>query len=216
MTVQLKQGFAELLEVQPPPHAFATKLGIGVVIAQAPRLHERDNGLDEKASAAALAVPNGEARFRGLEPPVVVHAEKKRGIDRPGLDGLAQDRGCAGFGQKLEPTWRFNTDNADYRRCGEVRAGQQKGRGIDRLIGVEKHNVAIRIEVRGVHALDSPQRYAELLQRALEHVSVEVGAGPKQAPATAKVLDQAMRRHEATRNTGRMATAPKRDELRMR
>jgi hypothetical protein len=25
-----------------------------------------------------------------------------------------------------------------------------------------------------------------------------------------------MRRHEATRNTGRMATAPKRDELRMR
>ena len=147
---------------------------------------------------------------------MIVHAEKKRGIDRRGLDGLAQDRGCAGFGQQLQPARRLDADDADNRRGGEVRAGREKGRGIDRLIGVEKHDVAIGIEVRGLHALDSPQRYAELQERALEHVGVEVGAGPKQALAAAEVLDQAMRRHEATRKTGRMATAPKRDELRMR
>ena len=147
---------------------------------------------------------------------MVVHAEKKRGIDRRGLDGLAQDGGCAGFGQQLEPTWRLDADDANHRRGGEVRAGQQKGRGIDRLIGVEKHDVAIGIEVRSAHALDPSQGYAELQQRALEHIGVEVGTGPKQALAAAEVLDQAMRRHEATRKTGRMATAPKRDELRMR
>ena len=62
---------------------------------------------------------------------MVVHAEKKRGIDRPGLDGLAQDRGCAGFGQQLEPTWRFDADNSNNRRHGEVRAGLQKRRRID-------------------------------------------------------------------------------------
>ena len=216
MAIQLEQGFAELLEIEAPPHAFAAKLGVGVVVAQASRLNERDHGLDEKAPAAALAVANGEARFRGLEPSVVVHAEEKRGIDRPGLDGLAQDRGCAGFGQQLEPAWRFDAHDPDYRRRGEVRAGQQKGRGVDRLVGVDKHNVAIRIEVRSAHALDPSQGYAKLQQRTLEHIGVEVGAGPKQALASAEVLDQAMCRHEATRNTGRMATAPKRDELRMR
>ena len=94
--------------------------------------------------------------------------------------------------------------------------GASKWRGIDRLIGVEKNDVAIGIEVRGSHALDAPQRYAKLQKRALKHVGVEVGTGPKQALAATKVLDQAMRRHEATRRTGRMATAPKRDELRMR
>jgi hypothetical protein len=147
---------------------------------------------------------------------MVVHAEKKRGIDRPGLDRFAQDRSRAGFGQELEPAWRLDADDADNRRCSEIRAGQQKGRGIDRLVGVEKHDVAIGIEVRSAHALDPSQGYAKLQKRALEHIGVEVGTGPKQALAAAEVLDQAMRRHEATRNTGRMATAPKRDELRMR
>jgi hypothetical protein len=59
LAIRLEQGFAELLEIRPSPHAFAAKLGVGVVVAQAPRLHERDNGLDEKASAASLAVANG-------------------------------------------------------------------------------------------------------------------------------------------------------------
>ena len=113
---------------------------------------------------------------------MVVHAEKKRGIDCRGLDGLAQDGGRAGFGQELEPTWRLDADDADNRRRGEVRARQQKGRGIDRLIGVEKHDVAIGIEVRGDHALDPSQRYAKLEKRALKHIRVEVGAGPEQAP----------------------------------
>jgi hypothetical protein len=147
---------------------------------------------------------------------MVVDAEKKCGIDRRGLDGLAQDGGCAGFGQELEPAWRLDAYDADHRRRGEVRARQQKGRRIDRLIGVEKHNVAIGVEVRGGDALDPSQRYAKLQKCALEHIRVEVGAGPEQGLAAAEVLDQALRRHEATRNTGRMATAPKRDELRMR
>ena len=55
-----------------------------------------------------------------IEPPVVVHAEEKRRIDRPALDGLAQDRGCAGFGEKLEPAWRLDADDPDYWRRGEV------------------------------------------------------------------------------------------------
>ena len=147
---------------------------------------------------------------------MVVHAEKKRGIDRRGLDGLAQDGGCAGFGEELEPAWRLDADDADNRGRGEGRARQQKGRGIDRLIGVEKHDVAIGIEVRGDHALDPSQRYAKLDESALKHIRVEVGAGPEQSLAAAEILDQALRRHEATRKTGRMATAPKRDELRMR
>jgi len=216
MTARLEQGFAEFLEIRPSPHAFAAKLGVGVVVTQAARLDERHDGLDEKAPAAALAVADGEAGFRGLEPPVVIHAEEKRGIDRPGLDGLAQDGRCSGFGQQFEPTRRYDADDADNGRRGEVRARQQKGRGIDRLIGVEKDDVAIGIEVQGAHALDAPQGYAKLQKRALEHIDIEVGAGPKQALAAAEVLDQALRRHEATRNTGRMATAPKRDELRMR
>jgi riboflavin biosynthesis pyrimidine reductase len=216
MAIRLEQGFAELLEIRSSPHAFATKLGIGVVVAQAPRLHERDNGLDEKSPAAALAVPNGEARFRGLEPPMVVHAKKKSGIDGRGLNGLAQDRSCAGFGQQLEPTWRLDADDANHGRGGEVGARLQQGRGIDRLIGVEKHDVAIGIEVGSAHALDPSEGYAKLQKRALKQVGVEVGAPPKQALAAAEVLDQAMCRHEATRRTGRMATAPKRDELRMR
>ena len=98
----------------------------------------------------------------------------------------------------------------------EIRAGQQKGSWIDRLIGVEKYDVAVGSEVRSAHALDASKRYAKLQQRALKHIGVEVGTGPKQALAAAEVLDQAMCRHEATRKTGRMATAPKRDELRMR
>jgi hypothetical protein len=216
MAIRLEQGFAELLEIQPSTHAFAAKLAIGVIVAQAVRLHERDDGLDEKASAAALAVADGEARFGGLEAPMVIHAEKKGGIDRRGLDGLAQDGGCAGFGEQLQPTRGLDANDADNRRCGKVRAGLQKGGGIDRLIGVEKHDVAIGIEVRGAYALDSSQGYAEFHERALKHIAVEVGAGPKQALAAAEVLDQAMCRHEATRKTGRMATAPKRDELRIR
>ncbi len=216
MAIRLEQGFAELLEIRSSPHAFATKLGIGVVVAQAPRLHERDDGLDEKTPAAALAVANGEARFGGLDPPVVVHAKKKSGIDRRGLDGLAQDGGCAGLGQQLQSTWRLDADDANHGRGGEVGARQQKGRGIDRLVGVEKHDVAIGIEVRSAHALDPSQRYAKLQKRALKHIAVEVWTGPKQALAAAEVLDQAMRRHEATRSTGRRATAPKREELRMR
>jgi hypothetical protein len=147
---------------------------------------------------------------------MIVHAEEKRGIDRRGLDGLAQDGGCAGFSQQLEPTWRLDADDANHGRRGEVGARQQKGRGIDRLIGVEKHDVAIGIEVRSAHALDPSQGYAKLQKRALQNIGVEVGASPKQAMAATEVLDQAMCRHEATRNTGRMATAPKRDELRMR
>lgn len=147
---------------------------------------------------------------------MVVHAKKKRGIDRPGLDGLAQDRRCAGFRQQLEPTWGLDFDDADNRRRREVPTGQQKWRGIDRLVGVEKHDVAIGIEVRSAHGFDPSQGYAELQQRALKYIGIEVWAGPKQALAAAEVLDQAMSCHEATRNTCRMATAPKRDELRMR
>src|ERR1700722_4239648 len=147
---------------------------------------------------------------------MVVHAKKNRGIDCRSLDGLAQDGGCAGFGQQLESTWRLDADDANHGRNGEVGARLQKGRGIDRLIGIEKHDVAIRIEVRSAHALDPSQGYAKLHERALKHIGVEVGTGPKQALAAAEVLDQAMCRHEATRNAGRMATAPKRDELRMR
>jgi hypothetical protein len=147
---------------------------------------------------------------------MVVHAEKKRGIDGCGLDGLAQEGGCAGFGQQLETTWRLDADDANHRRGGEVGAGQQKGRGIDRLIGVEKNDIAIGVEVRRAHALYASHGHAELQKCTLEHVGVEVGTGPKQALAAAEILDQAMRRHEATRRTGRMATAPKRDELRMR
>jgi hypothetical protein len=147
---------------------------------------------------------------------MVVHAKKKRGIDRCGLDGLAQNSGCAGFGQELEPTWRLDADDANNGRRGEVGARQQKGRRIDRLIGVDEHHVAIGIEVCRAHALDPSQGHAKLQKRALEHVGIEVGAPPKQALAAAEVLDQAMCRHEATRRTGRMATAPKRDELRMR
>jgi hypothetical protein len=147
---------------------------------------------------------------------MVVHAEKECGIDRRGLNGLAQDGGCAGFGEQLEPAWRLDANDADYRRRGEVRARQQKGRRIDRLIGVEKHDVAIGVEVCGDHALDPPEGYAKLEQSAFKHIRVEVRASPEQGLAAAEVLDQALRRHEATRNTGRMATAPKRDELRMR
>jgi hypothetical protein len=45
-------------------------------------------------------------------------------MGRPGLDGLAKDRGCAGFGQQLEPAWRFDANDPYNRRRGEVRAGQ--------------------------------------------------------------------------------------------
>ena len=147
---------------------------------------------------------------------MVVHAEKKGGIDRRRLYGFAEDGGCAGFGQQLQPTWRLDADNSNDRRHGEVGAGLQKRRRIDWLIGVEKHDVAVGIEVRGADAVDPPQRYAELQECALEHIGVEFGTGPEQALAATEVLDQAMRRHEATRKTGRMATAPKRDELRIR
>jgi hypothetical protein len=59
LAIRLEQGFAELLEIRPSPHAFAAKFGIGVVVAEAPRLHERDDGLDEEAATAALAVADG-------------------------------------------------------------------------------------------------------------------------------------------------------------
>ncbi len=189
MAIRLEQGFAELLEIRPSPHAFAAKLGVGVFIAQAPRLHERDDGLDEKASAAALAVADRKACFGGLEPPMVIHAQEKRGIDRPGLNGFAQDRRRAGFGQELEPTWRLDADDANHRRGGEVGARLQERRGIDRLIGVEKHDVAIGVEVRRAHALDPSQGHAELQERALKHIRIEVGIGPEQALAAAEVLD---------------------------
>jgi hypothetical protein len=63
LAIRLEQGFAELLEIGPSPHAFTTKLGIGVVVAEAPRLYERDDGLDEEAATAALAVDDGQARL---------------------------------------------------------------------------------------------------------------------------------------------------------
>ncbi len=97
-----------------------------------------------------------------------------------------------------------------------MRARLQERRGIDRLIRVEENDVAVGIEVRGFHQIDAPKRHSEFKQRSFEHVGVEIAAGPQQALTTPKVLDQAMRRHDATRRTGRMATAPKRDELRMR
>ncbi len=92
---RLEQGFAELFEVEPPPHAFAAELRVGVVVAEAARLDERDDGLYEKAPGAALAVADGEPRFSRPKPSVVVHAEEKRGIDGRTLDGLAQNCGRA-------------------------------------------------------------------------------------------------------------------------
>ncbi len=77
---------------------------------------------------------------------MVVHAKKKCGIDRPGLDRLAQNRRRARFRQQLEPTWRLDANNADHRRRAEGLARRKQWLRIDRLVGVEKNNVAIRIE----------------------------------------------------------------------
>ena len=93
---------------------------------------------------------------------MVVHAKKKRGIDCPGLDGLAQDRRSAGFRKQLEPTWRLDADDADHRRSGKIRSRRKQWLWIDRLVDVKKNNVLIGIEVRGFHALDASQGYAEL------------------------------------------------------
>lgn len=147
---------------------------------------------------------------------MIVHAQEKRRIHGRRLNGLAQDCGCAGLREKLQPARRLDADNSDHWRRREMRARLQQRRGIDRLISVEENDVAVGIEVRGFYQVDAPKRHAKPEKRSFEHVGVEVAAGPQQALATPKVLDQAIRRHDATRRTGRMATAPKRDELRMR
>ena len=214
--VRLKQGFAELFEVEPPPHALATEFRISVVIADAARLDERDNGLDEKATTATLPVPNGESRFRRLQPAIVVHAEEKRGIDGGALDRLAQNRRRARLRQKPKAARRFDADDADDRRRGQARAGLQQRSRIDRLVCVEKHDVAIGIEVRSLDMVDAAQRHSEPEQCALKRLGVEIGAGPEQTLSPAKILDEALGRHDATLRTGRMATDPKRDELRIR
>jgi len=78
IAVRLKQRFAELFEIESPPHALAAQFGIGVVVGHAPRLHQREHGLDEKPAAAPLPIDDGEPGLGGPKAPVIVHAEEKR------------------------------------------------------------------------------------------------------------------------------------------
>ena len=113
----LKQGFAELFEIESPPHALAAELGIGLVVVEAARLHEREHGLDEEPPTSALPVDGGELGLRGLQTPMRVDAKEERRVNSRRLNGFPEKCGRAGFREQSQAAWRLHADDADDRRC---------------------------------------------------------------------------------------------------
>lgn len=211
-----EESLAELFDAGTLPHALAPQASVSLVVSDAVRLDKGNDRLDDEAPAITFSVLLGQSEFQAAQPLVVVHAEEQNRIDGCCLDGLAQKGGRAGLGQQFQAAWRLDTHNPDYGGRGYGRARFQQRRRADRLVRINKQNVPIVVERREFDLFDADQRHTQPNECALQCLGVEFRPSPKNASALAKILDQPLPRHEATRKTGLVATTPKRDEFRIR